>query len=144
MPDCSCCPMRRCFMRRIVILLLISTVLCACASLENRQRETTFDMATSTYGKAIRWSDFEAANKWRSTDEKQTAQPLPAKDIRVTSYKTVRVTPTADGNEIALTVQITYYHNDVMTLKDVTDQQVWKYDADKQTWHITTALPKFK
>lgn len=131
-------------MRQIALLLLISTFLCACATMETRQRETTFDMATAVYGKAVRWSDFEAAEQLRRMDDKQTARPLPANDIRVTSYKTVRASPNADGNEIALTVHITYYHDGVMTLKDVTDQQVWKYDADEQNWYITTALPEFK
>ncbi len=131
-------------MRQIVILLLISAVLCACATMENKQRESTFDMATAIYGKAVRWGDYETAEQLRRLDEQQTARPPPAKDIRITSYKTVRVSPAADENEIALTVQITYYHDDTMTLKDVTDQQVWKYDADKEYWYITTPLPEFR
>jgi hypothetical protein len=131
-------------MRQIALLLLTSTFLYACSTIEMRERETTFAEATHVYSKAVRWSDFQDAEQMRRLDEKHTARPLPADDIRITSYKTISIQPSADGNEMALTVRITYYHNDTLTLKDVTDQQVWKYNADDKYWYITTPLPEFR
>ena len=143
MPDCSSGRVVM-VMRQLALLLLISMCLTACATLETRERESAFDEASNVYGKAIRWSDFETAEQLRRLDAEHTARPRPADDIRVTSYKTVRMKPAADGNEIAVTVRITYYHDDAMTLKEITDQQLWKYNADEQSWHIATPLPEFK
>ena len=41
-------------------------------------------------------------------------------------------------------VRIRYYHDDTLSLGTLIDNQIWKYDADKKTWYITTPLPSFK
>ncbi len=132
------------FMRQIGLLLLISTVLCACASLEDKQRNSTFETDTAMYAKAIRWGELETAEQLRRLADPQPVQSPPADQARVTSYETLRAKPAGDGNTVTLTVRIMYYHTDGMTLKSVTDQQVWIYDADEQHWYITTPLPEFK
>jgi hypothetical protein len=126
------------------ILLLISTFLCSCASLEGKQRDSDFDTATTQYARAIRWGDFEGAEQMRHLSDSQTATPPPGENIKVAGYHTLRLERTADGNVVKLTVRIDYYNQDEMKLKNITDQQVWKYDSDDRHWHITSALPEFK
>lgn len=131
-------------MRQIGILLLVSTVLCACVSMDVRKRDDSFEAAMTTYGSAIRWSDFEQAGKFRDPAVTGSSR-LPSSDhIKVTGYETLSSSRTEDGNEAAIKVRISYYHKDTMTEKTVVDQQVWKYHADEQHWYITTALPEFR
>jgi len=132
------------FMRQIGLLLLISTLLCACASIDDRKRNSAFDIDTALYAKAIRWGDLTTAEQLQRLDDTQPVRPPPADQTRVTSYETLRVTPAGDGSTVTLTVKISYYHTDGMTLKSVTDQQVWIYDADEQHWYITTPLPELR
>jgi hypothetical protein len=130
-------------MRRPAILLLISMILCSCATLEGKQRDSEFKTTTTLYAKAIRWGDFKGAEQMRRLADSQPAKPMPANNVRVTGYKTLQVIRAADGNEINITVQIDYYRMGEMKLESITDQQTWEYDSEAEHWYITTALPEF-
>lgn len=131
-------------MRHIILLILASVLLSACATIDKRNREQAFDDDTAAYARAIRWSEFETAEKMRRLEGRQATVTLPDKQIRITRYETLGALTGADENEISITVRISYYHDEVMKEKSLTDQQTWKYDADEKRWYITTALPEFR
>ncbi len=131
-------------MRQTLLLLLIGTLLCGCASLELRERDKAFETVTSTYARAIRWGEFAKAEQLRRLPDAGESGPLPPEHVRVTAYEILRSKPASDGNEATVEVRITYYHTGDMKLRNVTDRQVWKYDPGEQSWYITTPLPAFR
>lgn len=132
-------------MRNAGFLILLVLTLCACAALSDKQRKESFDSAISHYTKAIRWGDFAAANQFhRPEDPAAITPPAASRPVRVTACEPVQVTPSATGNESAVSVRITYYHDDGMMLKTLIDQQTWKYDPAEKTWYISSPPPVFK
>jgi hypothetical protein len=132
-------------MRNAGFLIFLVLTLCACAALSEKQRDESFDTAISHYTKAIRWGDFAAANEFRRPEDPAIITPPPASEqIRVTACEPVQISPSASGNESAVTVRITYYRDDGMTLKTLIDQQSWEYAAAEKTWYITSPPPVFK
>jgi len=132
-------------MRNTGILVLLVMTLCACASLDERKRSVSFETAILQYEQSIRWGDFSAANRLRRPDVPAAITPTqPGEQIRITACETVQVTASSDGNETAVVMKITYYHDDGMTLKTLVDQQLWKYDTEHQAWYISSPPPVFR
>lgn len=133
-------------MRTFFLVALTTLMLTACASIDSRKKSSTFDTAMFHYEKAIRWSEFGLADGMRRLpDGMHPAQsPQELEHIKITSYETLGTNSTDDGTEVRVTVRIVYYHDDSPKLNTLMDNQVWKYDADKQSWYITTPLPVFR
>jgi hypothetical protein len=134
-------------MRQIVLPILLSLLLPACAAVDDSKKVITLDKATRYYERAIRWSDFNAANALRRQEKETGDAPDPEtlKHIKVTSYERVNAVPADDDNAtMRITVEIIYYHDESMKLVTLMDHQVWKYDTENKTWYITTPLPAFR
>ncbi len=133
-------------MRNAAFLIFLVLTLCACAALSDKQRDESFNSAILRYTNAIRWGDHATASQFhRPDDPAAIITPSPASEpIRVTACEPVQITPSDSGNESAVTVRITYYRDDGMTLKTLIDQQSWEYAATEKTWHITSPPPVFK
>lgn len=131
---------------RIFIILMAALLLSACTSVGDSKKAITLDQATRYYERAIRWVDFNAANSLRRLEGSADYTPSPEtlKRIKVTSYETVRATAADDNSTMNIEVEIIYYNEDTMKLVTLTDNQVWKYDADIKSWYITTPLPAFR
>lgn len=131
-------------MKRIFLLLLASSLLAGCASIGENKKQQGLEEATLFYEKAIRWGDFTAASRFQHT-ETGSSQPVRNLDkIKVTSYRQVNSRTLEDDSKVIISVQIDYYHSDSMKLITLSDEQVWKYEADKSAWYITTPLPDFR
>jgi len=132
--------------QRIFVILLAALLLSACTAVGDSKKAITLDQATRYYERAIRWVDFNAANSMRRLEGSAHYTPSPEtlKRIRVTSYETVNTASTDDNSTMNIQVEIVYYNEDTMKLVTLTDNQVWKYDADNQSWYITTPLPAFR
>jgi hypothetical protein len=145
-PDQDQSPPAGAAMRTLVLLTMTILAVSACATIEGKKKTATFETAVFRYSKAIRWSEFGLADSMRRLPEGlHTAQPAEfLEHIKVTSYETLATSPVADGSEVRVTVRIVYYHNDSPKLSTLLDNQIWKYDADSHSWHITTPLPVFR
>lgn len=133
-------------MRTLFLATLTVLALSACTTIDSKKKSSTFETAMFQYSKAIRWNEFGLADSMRRLPDGQ--QPVQSAEllehIRITSYETLGTNSIDDGSEIRVAVRIKYYHDDSMSLDTLIDNQVWKYDADKKTWYITTPLPAFR
>jgi hypothetical protein len=133
-------------MNRFIVLLLTTMLLQACAAIDDSKKTISLDQSLYFYESAMRWGDFKSANSMR----RYTGDPAPATDpaklkrIKVTGYDVLNTTPSSDEAEVYITVNISYYDQDNLKARSLTDNQVWQYDKQHNVWYISTPLPVFK
>jgi hypothetical protein len=133
-------------MNRIIILLLSSLLLQACAAVDDSKKSISLEKSLYHYENAMRWGDFSAANSLRRYE----GEPVPATDparlkrIKITGYDVISTRPSEDESTVYITVKISYYDEDNLKLISLTDNQVWRFDDALKNWYITTAPPAFK
>ena len=133
-------------MKRIITLLLGAILLQACAAVDDSKKTISLDKSLYYYESAMRWADFAAANSLRRYE----GEPAPATDparlkhIKITGYDVISTKPSDDESTVYITVKISYYDEDNLKLRSLTDNQVWNFDDTQKIWYITTALPEFK
>lgn len=132
-------------MQRFIALLLLAAILGGCASMEERKKTVTLDMATRHYENAIRWGDYETASSFIVLEGADAPGPSPErlKSFRVTSYRTQNTVLNEDETEAHIVVQINYYDEDRMKEVTLMDRQTWKYDAELGQWFLYSPLPAF-
>lgn len=131
-------------MKQFLTSVLVTLLLAGCATISDNKRQKSFDETTLLYEKIIRWGDFAAASQFQRLEGDTQGSPLPQADIRVTSYRQLAKRVLSNENTIAVKVQIDYYHNDTLKVITLTDNQIWTYTPDENSWHITTPLPVFR
>jgi hypothetical protein len=133
-------------MQRLIALLLLAAFLGGCATMVERKKTVTLDMATHHYQSAIRWGDYEAANAYRIQHgaDAQTPGPESLKRFRVTSYETLNTVLNEDETKATIIVQIRYYDDDRMKEMTLTDRQRWQYDSELGQWFLESPLPAFR
>ena len=133
-------------MNRIILLILTTILLQACAAVDDSKKSISLDKALYYYESAMRWGDFPAANSLR----RQEGEPAPATDpaklkrIKVTGYDVVSTNPSDDETTVYITVKISYYDEDNLKLMSLVDNQIWQFDDQQEIWYISTPLPVFK
>jgi len=133
-------------MRTLLLVTMTVLGLAACTTFDSKKKSSSFELAMSSYGNAIRWGEYGLADSMRRLpDGQQALQPARSLGhIKVTSYETVSTSSLEDGSGVRVIARIGYYHDDGMKLDSLLDNQVWEYDADAGFWYITTPLPVFK
>ena len=129
---------------RPAVLLFLTILISACASVNDSKKTITLDSATRQYERAIRWGEYQAADSLR---KQSTAAPVDAADLKafkVTGYETKNTTESADRSEVQIDVEIHYYNEFTLKEKTIIDQQSWEYDPVGKSWFITSPLPDFK
>ena len=117
-----------------------------CASVESKQRLESLDQSLSTYGKALRWGDYEEAALYRLPHDGRPVMPVNRddfKDIRVISYQVFEQRLNRAQTEARVTMSISYYHEDTGTVRSITDQQTWWYEPNQKRWFLDGDLPEF-
>ena len=123
--------------------LLIVFLLCACAGYANRVQAQNFAKATRLYGKAIQWSDFEAAANFLETLPR-SEEIAHLKAFKVTAYEIRRVKFLDDQSHVNQTVAIRYYKADELIERTITDHQSWVYHPQEESWYLESGLPVLK
>lgn len=124
--------------------IFIALLLTGCASLSEQKKELALEDATMIYERSIRWGDFATATRFHRREGAATQPAVMPRNVRVTSYQQINSRVLADGNEVRITVRISYYNSDTFKVVTLTDEQAWKYDPDETAWYITTPLPAFR
>ena len=133
-------------MNRFIVLLLTAILLQACAAIDDSKKTISLDQSLYFYESAMRWADFKSANSMRryTGDPASATDPDKLKRIKVTGYDVLNTAPSKDEAEVYITVKISYYDQDDLKVRSLTDNQVWQYDKLNNVWYISTPLPVFK
>ncbi|NKN33881.1 hypothetical protein [Marichromatium bheemlicum] len=132
----------------LIALILVGVTLAAltsgCASVEKDKRHNALQAATYRYHTAIRWSYFDTAYGLLDP-ELRAEEPMPdLSGIRVTGYEVIRPLTLPDENSAEQLVLIDYLHEDTQVLRQVSDAQTWRWDAERETWWLHSGLPDFE
>ena len=125
---------------------LLGLVLTGCASMESKERIESLDRSLITYGKALRWGEYEEAALYRLPRDGRPVRSVNRddfKDIRVTSYQVFEQRFNRVQTEARVTMSISYYHEDTGTARTITDQQTWWYEPNQKRWFLDGDLPEF-
>ena len=131
--------------RMIGQILVVVWLIAGCASMIDKVKMNKFADTSKSYGEALLWGHFEAANLYRqpalAENDKPNFEKL--KNIKVAQYDVKDMKVSDDGLRIDQDAEITYFHRNKMILKTLRDPQVWEFDARDNRWYLTTQLPEF-
>ena len=122
----------------------------ACAKVAATKRSNQFQKILKDYNASIRWGYYEKAsafiNMRDGVPRKLDLDYL--KEIRVTRYDIIRQIAIGDDlkdpREIAIDVDVDYYHDSTLRVKSIKYQQLWWYDEVAGQWFLDADLPDFK
>jgi len=129
-----------------ILALAIGLVASGCGPSKSK-RKMALDDTLSQYATAVRWGDFAAASRYLdpeiSPDKKPTRLDMERyKNLRISSYLPQPIQPGSDPDRIVQPVRISFYNRFTNRERSILDRQVWRYDADKKRWYLTSGLPK--
>ncbi len=123
-------------------LFLGGVLLCGCVSTFDFRREELFEDTAKSYGRLIRWSDFESAQAFLAPAESGAKITLPM-DVRVTGYEVKQMAYDPGKHRVVQVVAISYYQANDPRLRTLQDQQIWEFDSATATWLLKSGLPNF-
>ncbi|MFD2112313.1 hypothetical protein [Thiorhodococcus fuscus] len=134
-----------------LVILLMTT---GCGSIKKDKMAITLQTATHGYQSALRWGYFESAYAFVDPDQrKNTPMPPSLTGLRLTGYDVVQPPGVQkkdkedEDEDSAIATQIVhieYLYEDRQVVKSLTDRQIWRWDAEKKTWWLTSGLPAFE
>jgi len=132
--------------RKLVVVVLLIGVIIGCSSLKIRDPLKAFDKANRAYRNAVSWSEYEVAATFLKNEEEGKVEELVEQlnQFKVTAYEPRTMTVVEEDVRVRQVVKISYFKKDDMVIKTMADDQLWEYDPELHTWHLTTGLPKFK
>ncbi len=128
---------------RLLTPLLAALLLSACAS---TKRDQDLDKTLRQYGQAIRFSQFQAALRYHHPDYLRE-HPVSELDInrlqqfRITGYEAGPSETLEDGNAVRQRVVIKLYNVRRARERSIAQDQLWRYDAEREAWLLHSALP---
>ena len=134
--------------RLITALLFTASLavsLAGCAVMQAHDRLARLDSTVKSYTKALRWGHFDTASGFLQPRH-TSPSPVDARrleDIRVTSYEILNQVIRDDNEEAVIVVQFSFYHASTGSVHTIEDEQLWWYDAERNTWRLDGQLPDF-
>ena len=131
---------------RMWLAVLVLMALAACAS--GGSQMTALERAQYDWSAAIRWGNFEGA--WTLVEPAyRDAHPISAieferyKQVQVSGYTDLATQVAPDGLNARREIQVGVINKHTMTERSIRYTETWRYDAEKETWWITSGLPDF-
>jgi len=116
-----------------------------CATFREDRKQEGLEAATNAYAAALRWGYYETAVGYLHPDKRKVVEvPKMLNDIRVTRYDVVQPPIPTGETERVQVVQIDYVHQDVQSVRTLTDRQTWRYEPQAKSWWLYSGLPAFK
>lgn len=132
------------------MILLMALTVAACGKVAATKRGNQFQKTLKEYNALIRWGYYEKAGAFinmRAGVPRQLDLEY-LQEIRVTHYEIIRQIAIGDDlkdpREIAIDVDVDYYHDRTLRVKSIKYQQLWWHDEVAEQWFLDGDLPDFK
>ena len=125
-------------------VVAIGLMASGCSSLKITDPMKDFEDASRAYGQAITWSEYVvAATFLKSDDQGEKAVDIEQMNkFRVTAYEPRFLKVLEEDARIRQIVKISYFRKDNLIVKTISDDQLWEYDTEKDSWVLTTGFPR--
>jgi len=118
-------------------------ILSACQSLSEQRQATLLQDTLRRYEATVRWGALSQAHEFVDPGARvELENPRP--DLRITGYEVLQGPAMVDAQRAVQAVLIEYVFESTQQLRQVVDQQVWRYDPQTETWSRQSPLPEFK
>jgi len=130
--------------RSTLVTVLAMGLLVACSVLKITDPMKDFEDASRAYGQALIWSEYNVAAAFlKSNDQGEKAAATGHLSLfRVTAYEPRFLKVLEKDARVRQIVKISYFKKDNLLVKTVSDDQLWEYDTEKDSWVLTTGFPK--
>jgi hypothetical protein len=129
---------------RLILGISLVLVLGACQSLSERKQADRLQEVLRNYEGVIRWGSVEQARNFQQPDKVTDEVIQPVGVTRVTHYEVIQGPSMVDDETAIQTALIQYVFVDTQIVREIVDQQTWKYDKENEAWYLTTPLPVLK
>jgi hypothetical protein len=129
---------------QVLVVISLLSILSACQTLNERKQSDQLQSVLRNYEGVIRWGSIGQAQRFQHPDETNEVQNRPEVAIRVTHYDVVQGPTMIDDNTAIQTALIQYVLVDTQVVREVLNQQTWKYDSEEKAWFLTSPLPVLK
>ncbi len=127
-----------------ISILLTTTLLAGCGSIEQDKRANHLQARTNEYQSALRWGYYDMAASFLQPgthpDQSSTTR---FQGLRLTGYDVVQPLRLHDATTAVQTVLIDYLYEEQQVVKQLVDQQRWRWDGTRSAWFLASGLPKF-
>ena len=129
----------------LVCILATLATTSGCGAIKKDKMAVSLQAATHGYQSALRWGYYESAYAFVDPEQRED-KPMPPNltGLHLSGYDVVQPPSIKDDDTATQIVQIEYLYENRQVVKSLTDRQLWRWDADKKTWWLTSGLPKFK
>jgi hypothetical protein len=131
-------------LRRSTLVLLL-TLLSACASGAGRPDPKLLDQTLDAYASAVRWNGLDATTRYIDPDV-LTAHPPTSlelerlRQVEVANYQVVSRAP-IDATHVEQLVDIELSNKNNQTVRTVRVTQKWQFDGTRKRWWLASGLP---
>ncbi len=129
-----------------VAAFLLFIMIAGCTAVSDMVRTNKFGETTDSFSQAMRWSNFEAAIRFRKDAQlgKILSDRGMLKRIKITSYEIIQTVPLEDKTQIRQIAEIQYYKIDDVVVKTLLVHLLWVYDPAQKKWNIDDGWPEFE
>jgi hypothetical protein len=127
-------------------IVLLTLLIAGCASVDQFSKMDKFEQTSNAYEMAIRWSDYDMASSFLKDqyDPELGDQIENLKQFNVTAYTVKSFVPSEDKSKVLIVANVQYFRKNGLILKNYSHRQIWEYDEDKESWYLTSGLPKLE
>jgi len=132
--------------KSIFLIALIVWLPFGCASIAEKASMEKIALFTDAYRDAIRASAFKQAYRFVDPEiaKDQKVDFDRFKNIQVVDYEVSDCGLLRDRGEFFQVAEIEYYARDGLSLRTLSDRQLWKLDDKAGVWLLQTGLPDFQ
>ncbi len=135
--------------RRVFLVMALALLFTGCESLspmkafKDKSKQDSLTKTLHSYELTVRWGDLAQMYTFLEPDlARNTERQENLKNIRVTSYETIKGPAGISGTQVLQTVQILYLYEDRQIQKTLTDNQEWTYYPENKEWRRTNPIPR--
>jgi len=140
--------MKQRFLEKSLVLIVIAMCLSVmsisgCGRIEARGQADKLDRTVTDYFSSLRWSYYREAISYHVTrDEKflevdiEEIEKIEVTQINILSQTIIPSSEEGGINEAIIEFEISYYHKDQGTLREMDIEQIWWYNEKFKAWMI--------
>lgn len=131
-------------MPKLLIILMVSLLIAACAGNSQAQRER--EQAMDRWRDMVRWSEYDGLvdmihPDWLAENPIRSLEIQRLRQFRVSEYRVRQVISDPDGLGVERHVQIRLYHVHSARERVIEHREVWRYDEQRERWLLHSGLP---